>query len=129
MDEAGGAERSRGPGVVPHDSSSAAFISSTDSPVSMAMMPSGPSTNVWFDRPLPTRHQTPGQTSVKRRSTRCDCSTAAAWTICPLGSLRLGFLWMHRAELHDDLSRFLVNLSPQIDVGVGHHRPEENART
>ena len=43
-------------------SARAARISSTDSPVSMAMTPPGPSMKVWLERPLPTRHQTPGRT-------------------------------------------------------------------
>ena len=40
--------------------------------VSMAMTPSGPSMKDWFDRPLPTRVQTPGRTSVKARASRAE---------------------------------------------------------
>ena len=48
---------------------------------------------------------------------------------CPLGNLRLGFLWMNRAELHEDLSRCLVDLSSEVDVGVKSHRPQNQTRT
>jgi hypothetical protein len=36
-----------------------------DSPVSIAMMPSGASMNDWFDKPLPTKFHTPLRTSLK----------------------------------------------------------------
>ena len=48
---------------------------------------------------------------------------------CPLGNLRLGFLWMDRADLHEDLERCLVDLSSQIDVAVEPHRPQQQSRT
>jgi len=51
-----------GRSVTVRNSASAARISCSLSPVSMAMMPSGASMNVWFERPFPTRHHTPGRT-------------------------------------------------------------------
>ena len=42
----------------------------------------------------------------------------------PLGNLRLGFLWMNRAELHEDLSRCLLELSSEVDASVKPHSPE-----
>jgi hypothetical protein len=47
---------------------------------------------------------------------------------CPLGDLRLGFLWMNRAELHEDLERCLMNLSAEVDVGIVAHRAQQDSR-
>lgn len=47
---------------------------------------------------------------------------------CPLGDLRLGFLWMNRAELHEDLERCLVDLSTEVDVGIVSHRTQQDPR-
>ena len=47
----------------------------------------------------------------------------------PLGNLRLGLLWMNRAELHEDLSRCLVNLDPEVDVRVDPHGAQYHSRT
>jgi hypothetical protein len=55
------------------------------------------------------------------------------WSIdmhgCPLGDLSLAFFWWNRAELHDDLASMLVDLSTEVDVGVGLHDAEKNLRT
>ena len=47
----------------------------------------------------------------------------------PLGNLRLGFLWMNRAELHADLSRCLLDLSSEVDASVKPHSPEQPWRS
>jgi hypothetical protein len=46
-----------------------------------------------------------------------------------LGNLRLGFLWMNRSELHEDLSRCLLDLSSEIDVSVKPHRSQQPSRS
>jgi len=47
---------------------------------------------------------------------------------CPLGDLRLGFLWMNRAELHEDLERCLMNLGAEVDVGIVSHCAQQDPR-
>ena len=47
----------------------------------------------------------------------------------PLGNLRLGFLWMNRTELHEDLSRCLLDLSSEVDVSVKPHRSQQPSRS
>jgi len=42
---------------------------------------------------------------------------------CPLGNLRLGFLWMNRTDVHEDLSRCLVDLGSEFDMWVNPHGP------
>ena len=66
-------------------SASAAAISSTDSPVSMAIRPSGPSMNVWLERPLPTRHHTPLRTSQSFRESRSVWASRSRWIRWPPG--------------------------------------------
>ena len=50
-------------------------------------------------------------------------------TACPLGNLRLGFLWMNRPDLHDDLSRCLVDLGAEVDVRIDPHGRQHQSRT
>ncbi len=55
----------------------------------MAITPSGPSTNVWFDRPLPTSVHTPGATAMnswRRRSLWAKWSSCATWPMGPIAS-------------------------------------------
>jgi hypothetical protein len=53
------------------------------------------------------------------------------WSIdmhaCPLGNLRLGFLWMNRTDLHEDLSRCLVDLGSKVDVRIDPHRAQHQS--
>ena len=42
---------------------------------------------------------------------------------CPLGNLRLGFLWMNRTDVHEDLLRCLVDLGSKVDMWVNPHGP------
>jgi hypothetical protein len=48
---------------------------------------------------------------------------------CPLGNLRLAFLSMNRMELHEDLSRCLVDLGSEVDQRIVLHDPEQQPRT
>ena len=100
-------------------SCSASRISSTLSPVSMAITPSRALTKVWFDSPLPTKLHTPSHGDSNCRLITSLCRTASRCTRCPPGKTTVFFeSWSKlRATIGDATS--LTNFRRNRRVAFG----------